>query len=136
MNNYLQKGFYAKRVSCNFRYNRSFFKNEIDHDDITISNLEKEIIYCKNDIDYINSFIEHIKERVIKKCKTLSSVKIMLATFDKNNIIHKLMVVITNMMWNLFKIKDKVNLYKSIIVLIEYEDQPVFMGNLNFTGLD
>jgi hypothetical protein len=136
MNNYLQKGFYAKRVSCNFRYNRSFFKYEIDQGDITISNLEKEIIYCKNDVDYINSFIEHIKEKVIKKCKNLSSVKIMLATFDKNNIIHKLMVVITNMMWNLLKIKDKVNLYKSIIVFIEYEDQPVFIGDLNFTGLD
>jgi hypothetical protein len=60
----------------------------------------------------------------------------MLATFDKNNLIHKLMVVITNMVWNLLKIKEKINLYKSIIVIIEYEGQYVFMGNLNFTGLD
>jgi hypothetical protein len=84
----------------------------------------------------MRSFIDHIKEKVIKKCKNLSSVKIMLATFDKNNLIHKLMVVITNMVWNLLKIKEKINLYKSIIVIIEYEGQYVFMGNLNFTGLD
>ena len=135
MNNYLQKGFYAQRASCNFRYNQSFFKNEINENDIQLYNLEKEIIYCKNDVDYIRCFIEHIKERVIKKCKTLSSVKIILATFDKNNIIHKLVFLITNMMRGLLKIKANVNLYKSIIVFIEYEDQPVFIGDLNFTGL-
>jgi hypothetical protein len=60
----------------------------------------------------------------------------MLATFDKNNIIHKIMIVITNMMRNLLKMKEKINFYKSIIVIIEYEDQIVFMGDLNFTGLD
>jgi uncharacterized coiled-coil DUF342 family protein len=136
MNNYLQKGFYAQKVSCNFKYNKSFFKNEINEYDIILDSLEKEIFYCKNDIDYMRSFIDHIKEKVIKKCKNLSSVKIMLATFDKNNLIHKLMVVITNMVWNLLKIKEKINLYKSIIVIIEYEGQYVFMGNLNFTGLD
>ena len=136
MNNYLQKGFYAQRASCNFRYNRSFFKNEINEDDIKLDNLEKEIFYCKNDVEYMRNFIEHIKESVIKKCKNLSSVNIMLATFDKNNIIHKIMIVITNMMRNLLKMKEKINFYKSIIVIIEYEDQIVFMGNINFTGLD
>ena len=60
----------------------------------------------------------------------------MLATFDKNNLIHKIIIVIANMMKNLLKIQDKVNIYKSIIVVIEYEDQIVFMGDLNFTGLD
>jgi hypothetical protein len=153
MDNYLQKGFYAKRATCNFRYNLSFFKDEINEDDITplrsaqsnvafslknphtmgglnekrckIDNLEKEIIYCKNDVDYIQKFIEYIKERVIKKCKNLSSVNIILTTFNKNNIIHKLMVVITNMVWNLLKIKEKIDLYKSIIVVVEYEGQMV-----------
>jgi hypothetical protein len=40
------------------------------------------------------------------------------------------------MMKNLLKIKEKVNIYKSIFVVIEYEGQTVFMGGLNFTGLD
>ena len=132
MNNYLQKGFYAKRVSCNFQYNMSFFKNDINEDDIKLDNLEKEIIYCKNDVDYIKGFIEHIKERVIKKCKNLSSVKIMLATFDKNNILHKIIIAIATMMKNFLQIKEKVNYYKSIMVIIEYEGQEVFMGGLNF----
>ena len=99
-------------------------------------NLEKEIIYCKNDIDYIKCFIENIKEKVIRKCKNLNSVKIILAVFDKNNIFHKIMVVITTMIFDILKIKEKINLYKSIIVIIEYEGQSVFIGNLNFTGLD
>ena len=71
MNNYLQTGFCAKRVSCNVRYNWSFFKNEINEEDIKLHNLEKEIIYCKNDVDYIKKFIEHIKDNVIKNCKNL-----------------------------------------------------------------
>jgi len=136
MNNYLQKGFHAKTVSCNFRYNKSFFKNEINEGDVKLYNIGTDVIYCKNDVDYIRCFIDDIKERVIKKCKNLSSVKIILTTFDKNNTIHKLMVVITNMLWNLLKIKEKINLYKSIIVFIEYEGQMVFIGNLNFTGLN
>jgi hypothetical protein len=136
MNHYLQKGFYAKRVNCNFKYKQSFFQNEINEGDIQLYNLEKEIIYCKNDIDYIKCFIENIKEKVIKKCKNLNSVKIILAVFDKNNIFHKIMVVITTMIWNILKIKDKINLYKSIIVIIEYEGHPIFIGDLNFTGLD
>jgi len=136
MDNYLQKGFYAKRASCKFQYNPSFFYNEINEYDIKLYNVEQEFIYCKNDVDYIRCFIENIKENVIKKCKNLNSVKIILTTFDKNNMIHKLMVVIRNIMCNLLKIKEKINLYKSIIVEIEYEDQIVFFGNLNFTGID
>ena len=136
MDNYLQKGFYAKTASCDVRYNMSFFKNEINETDIKVDNLKKEIIYCKNDIEYINRFIEHIKETVIKKCKNLNSVKIMLATFDKNNLIHKIIIVIANIIKNLLKIKEKVNIYKSIFVVIEYECQTVFMGELNFAELD
>ena len=139
-NNYLQKGFYAKTISCNVRYNVmynvSFFKNEINEDDVRVDNIKKEIIFCKNDVDYIKRFIDHIKERVIKKCKNLNSVKITLATFDKNNLIHKLIVVIANMMKKILKIKEEENIYKSIFVVIEYEGQTVFMGGLNFTGLD
>jgi hypothetical protein len=128
MDNYLQKGFYATRARCNVRYNRSFFPNE---NDIELYDLEKEMIYCKNEVDYIRSFIESIKEKVIKKCKNLNSVNIMLATFDKNNLFHKMIVVITNMMTQLLQIKRK-NIYKSIFVVIEYENIPVFMGELNF----
>ena len=136
MNNYLQKGFYAQKASCDVCYNMSFLQNEINETDIKVDNLKKEIIYCKNDIEYINRFIEHIKDTVIKKCKNLNSVKIMLATFDKNNLIHKIIIVIANMMKNLLKIKEKVNIYKSIFVVIEYECQTVFMGELNLAELD
>ncbi len=136
MDEYLHKGFYARRISCNFQYNLNFFKNEINEDDIRVDNLEQEKLYFKNDVDYINGFIEHIKERVIKKCKNLNSVKIMLATFDKNNLIHKIMVAVANVMKKMLKIREKVDMYKSIFVVIEYEGERVFMGELNFTRID
>lgn len=135
MDNYLQEGFYANVVSCNFRYNMSLFKNVFNEHDIKLDNIEKELIYCKNEVDYIKGFIDLIKERVIKKCKNLSSVKIMLATFDKNNLMHTFIIVIANMMKKLLQIKEKVNIYESIIVIIEYEGQTAFIGELNFTGL-
>jgi hypothetical protein len=135
MNNYLQEGFYANTLSCNFRYNISVFKNVFNEHDIKVDNIEKEIIYCRNEVDYIKGFIDHIKERVIKKCKNLSSVKIMLATFDKNNMMHKIMIFISDMMKKLLQIKEKVNIYESIIIIIEYEEQTAFIGELNFTGL-
>jgi hypothetical protein len=135
MDTYLQKGFYANQLSGNFRYNMSFFKNVLNEHDIKLDNIEKEIIYCKNEVDYIKGFIDHIKERVIKKCKNLSSVKIMLATFDKNNIMHKFMIAISDMVTKLLQMKEKPNIYESIIVIIEYEGQTAFIGELNFTGL-
>jgi hypothetical protein len=113
----------------------SVFKNVFNEHDIKLDNIEKEIIYCRNEVDYIKGFIDHIKERVIKKCKNLSSVKIMLATFDKNNMMHKIMIFISDMMTKLLQIKKKVNIYESIIVIIEYEGQTAFIGELNFTGL-
>ena len=111
----------------------SFFNT---NERIKLENIKKEIIYCKNEVDYINGFIDHIKENVIKKCKNLNSVKNMLATIDKNNLIHKIIIVISNMIKNLLQIKEKVNEYKSIFVLIEYVGQIVFTGILSFTGLD
>ena len=132
MDNYLQEGFYANTVSCNFRYNMSVFKNVFNEHDIKLYNIEKEIIYCKNEVDYIRRFIDFIKERVIKKCKNLSSVKIMLATFDKNNMMHKFMIFISDMVTKLLQMKElqmkeKVNIYESIIVIIEYEGQTAFI---------
>jgi len=136
MNHNSQKGFYAKRGNCNIRYHPSLFKSEIDARDVKLYNFHQETIYCKNVVDYMRSFIEFMKDRVIKHCKHLGSVNIFLATFDKNNVFHKLMVVVSNIVSNLLKIKEKINLYQSIIVLIEYEGHPIFMGHLNFTGLE
>ena len=135
MDNYLQKGFYANNVSCNFRYNMSLCKNVFNEHDIKLDNIKKEIYYCKNDVDYIKGFIEYIKEKVIKKCQNLNSVKIMLTTFDKNNLMHKFIIVIANMITKLLQIKEKINIYESIIVIINYEGKTAFIGELNFTGL-
>uniref|UniRef100_A0A6C0BEB8 Uncharacterized protein n=1 Tax=viral metagenome TaxID=1070528 RepID=A0A6C0BEB8_9ZZZZ len=135
MDDFTEKGFKIQTTSCNFNYNKSFFKNDIDKSDIRLNNIQKEILYCKSDVDYIRAFIDYIKETVIKKCQKLKSVKIILSTFDKNNLIHKIIIVVTNMVKDLLKIKEKINHYKSIFVVVEYEDKAIFVGDLNFTGL-
>ena len=135
MNNSVETGFYAQRASCNVRYSRSFFQTELDKNNFQLTNLEKEVFYCKTDVDFIKRFIEHIKENVIRKCKNLDLVNIMLTTFDKNNLMHKMIIVISDLIHNLLQIKKRVNIYKSVFVLIENEGQTVFTGCLDFTGV-
>jgi hypothetical protein len=66
----------------------------------------------------------------------VNSVKVMLATFDKNNLMHRIIIVVTNMLQNVLKINEKVNMYKSVFVVIEYEGRVVFTGCVNFSGID
>jgi hypothetical protein len=40
------------------------------------------------------------------------------------------------MLQNVLKINEKVNMYKSVFVVIEYEGRVVFTGCVNFSGID
>jgi hypothetical protein len=81
-------------------------------------------------------FIEILKDRVIRILPNLNEVKIMIGVFDKNNILHRLIVGAYYVICNILKrdVKRK-NFYKSIITIIEYEGNVVFMGDINFDGI-
>ena len=52
---------------------------------------------------------------------------------QRNNLLHRLIISVTEM---IKQIKSRnINYYKSVFVIIKYEDKNVFMGDLNFEGL-
>lgn len=123
-----------ENLHCKVNYKwKTFLKD--DFEIIDLKDIERERRYCYGEEQYIKSFIEVMKDKVIKKLPKLNKVKIMLGVFDKNNIMHRLIVSTFQMLCKILKIEKKINLYKSIIVIIEYEGQHVFTGNLNFDRL-
>jgi hypothetical protein len=128
----LTVGFNAICVDCKVYYKKGLFDHEVER----LVDLKKEIRYYKNTDSYIKCFIEHIKTNVIKKLPNLTLVEINLGCFDRNNILHRFMITITEMIQNLLKIKEKINHYKSVFVIVTYENKIEFVGNLNFAGLD
>jgi hypothetical protein len=129
MNEY---GFYGRQVSCRVYYKSIFFDYEVSK----LDDIKEELEYYKNTDAYIKGFIDYIKHNVIKKFKNLNSVKIELGIFDKDNILHRLIIKVANMIKDILKYKEKIDFYKSVIVCVKYENEIVFMGNINFTGLN
>lgn len=103
--------------------------------------IKLEDVICENDFcygsdEYIKRFIESIKDKVIKYLPNLNNVQIILGIFDKDNLIHQIMVTIITMMSKILKKEiSKINHYKSIIVVIKYEGKDVFIGSINFDGI-
>jgi hypothetical protein len=132
MNELSPNGFYGRHVSCSVYYKSGF----LDYEVAKLDNIQQELEYYKNTDAYIKGFIDYIKQNVIKKVKNLNSVKIELAIFDKDVILHRLIITVANMIKDILKCKEKIDFYKSVIVRVQYENETVFMGNINFTGLN
>jgi hypothetical protein len=117
----------------NWKY-KSFLKD--DFEIIKVSDIEREIKYCDSSTQYIIRFIDMLKDRVIRILHNLNEVKIMIGVFDKNNILHRLMVGAYNLICNILKrdVKNK-NFYKTIFTIIEYEGRVVFIGNISFDDI-
>lgn len=118
----MNKDFYAESILTKVNYKTNKF-------DI----VKREKTYCKNDIDYIKHFIEFLKDNVIKYLPNINLVNIELGILDRNNTLHCFIIKITNMITKLLNIKLDIN--KSIIVIVKYNNEIVFNGSVNFTGL-
>ena len=107
----------------------------LEHDLMKVEDLHNEICYCKNTVEYIKRFVEFIKENVVRKYKYLYGITFTVETFDKNNILHRLIVNVVDLLKELLRIKHEINLYESVVVNVYYGNKHVFMGQINFTGL-
>jgi hypothetical protein len=92
----------------NWQY-KSFLKD--DFEIIKVSDIEREINYCYDSTQYIMRFIEMLKDRVIKLLRNLNQVKIMIGIFDKNNILHRLMVGAYYVICNILKTDVKAQIF-------------------------
>ena len=120
------------KVKCKFNsYN---MRDDVKIDELT--NIVREKSYCYGSDQYIKRFIEQLKEQVIKKLPVLNSVQIKIGIIDKYNIWHRFIIATTEMLFHILKINKKYNYYKSIFVIIFYEDKIVFTGSINFEGIE
>lgn len=123
--------FAAHSVDCKVYYKPGLFDHEVER----LDNVHHKIIHFKNVDHYIKCFIDNIKHNVIKRFPNLSSIQIHLSVLDERNVIHRLIVNVTNMLHHILKIKERLCFKKSIFVIITYEDDIVFTGNISFKGL-
>lgn len=108
-----------------------------DFEIIKVTDIVEEINYCYGPTQYIMSFIDMLKHRIIRLLPKLNKVKITIGTFDENNILHRLMVGTYYVICNILRrdIKRK-NLYKTIFTIIEYEGDIVFMSDISFDNIN
>ena len=99
---------------------------------VDVKNIKRETYWCKNDEQYIKHTIEKLKDNVIRKYPDLSKIKVLLNILDKNNILHKLIVCSINMLRTKLNILNKPNLYKTIFIIVLYDNQTVFLGSIEF----
>ena len=104
-------------------------------DSVKIMNPYKEFGYCYGEKGYIQQFIENIKTNVIKGLPDLSKVRFKLGIFDKNNILHQLIVKTYYMLANVLKVIQKIDVYNTIFVIVLYEGNIVFTGSLSFNKI-
>lgn len=122
------------KVSWNHKI---FANNDFDASSIKVSNIDNYINYCYGSDQYIMAFIEMLKERIIRYLPELNKVKIILGVFNKNKLLHRLVIGTYELICDILGRKFiKKNFYKSIITIIEYNSKVIFIGNINFNGID
>ena len=111
------------------------FINKYDYQVSDVNIIKYQICKFSNTNKYINTEINYIKDNIIKNCKNLKLVKIYINIYDKNNIIHRFILSVSNIISDLLKIKENINVYKSIFIFIMYENKILFCGNLDFAHI-
>jgi predicted transcriptional regulator len=128
---------YYENLSCkaHWRY-KTIFDYDFEITDFEIIKLEdvmRENDYCYGIEQYINKFIDDMKERIIRYLPELNKVNIIFGTLDKNNLFYQLAISVREKMIEILNLKvKKIDYYKSIFVIIKYDGKIVFTGDLNF----
>ena len=124
--------FIGEHVSSKVYYTLDWFDYKIQK----ITDIHVDRFYFKNSNHYILSFIDHIKDTIIKNCKDLNNLSIELLTFDSDNIVHRLIVSVAKFIKDFLKQKRPLHFNKSVFVLVLYDHKVLFTGLIDFTGLD
>jgi len=132
MNKSISGGFEVLTTKGKVYFNKGF----LDYDVVKLVDTQKQVRYVSSDVNYIKLFIDDLKNMVIRKLPCLNLVNIQLSVLDKNKILDRFIITVSNMLQDLLKCKKKIDFNKTIVVCVEYDNQIVFLGGLNFTGLN
>ena len=122
-----------RRIKYKIKYHKNVYENIYSID--KISSIDHVDDYCYGSDQYIKKYIEFLKDNIIRSLPKLNKMKMYLSVIDKDNILHRLLVDSFNMVCKILKMNCNNNLYKTIVVVIYYENQNIFMGGINFDGI-
>ena len=122
-----------RRIKYKIKYHKSVYENIYSIDNI--SSIEHVDDYCYGSDQYIKKYIEFLKDNIIRSLPKLNKMKMYLSVIDKDNILHRLLVDSFNMVCKILKMNCNNNLYKTIVVVIYYENKNIFVGGINFDGI-
>ncbi len=118
-----------------YKYKVKYRENgylENDYHIDKIFDIEKKIKFFKSDNEYIRYVIENMKDTVMRRYSELPKLKIKLAVFDKNNIVHRFIVNCIMKLTDILKIVRKPKLYKTIFLFVFYEGNIVYSHSAEF----
>jgi hypothetical protein len=107
--------YYIKEINGDVFYKKGYFDYEISKININNNN----IIYFKNYDNYINYIINYIKDNIIKKYENLNLINIELNIFDNNNIVHRLIFRISNLIREFLHYKDRICIDNIVFIIIK-----------------
>ena len=88
---------------------------EDDFEIIKLEDVWREENYCYWVDQYIKQFIEVMKERIIRYLPELKKVHVILATLDRNNLLHRLIFSVSEMMVKMLNLNQE-----KLIIINQY----------------
>lgn len=96
-----------------------------------MKNFQKQIINCKTVNQFLNMVINYIKDEIIRQYPCFEKFKIEISSVNYENIYHRIMVSINEIMALKLNIHE-INYNKSLVIIIWYETELVFITSVNF----
>ena len=119
-------------VDCKVFYEKDFFNN---YNLKKITDLHHNINKCNNIKQYLNVFLDNIKDNIMRRFFNLNEVTINYCILDNQNIRHIFLITVFDIIKKNINDKTYIDITKSIIIEIKYQDKIYFEGCINFTYL-
>ena len=90
-----------------------------------VHNLKHKRMFFKTEKAYLYYYINYLKENILMKLPELRKAKIYIKLFDKNNLIHQLIVSVNEFIQNALKLTYS---DKNIFIYVQYGNEIKFIG--------
>lgn len=124
-------GFYIREINCKVYASPGFW----DYSVAKIENPIQKRHYFRTADEYFKHIIAKIKEDILRNVPDLRYVNIQLHAFNSNNIMHKVILTVADIVHNLLHIREHINLSRLACIIITYNDIPIFIEGASLQGL-
>lgn len=131
MTTYSTRGFYIIELGCNVHATPGSYDYYVNK----IKNPIMKQYYFKTSDEYFKYIIDKLKDGILRTIPDLQFVNIQIHAFDKNNMLHRLIITVKNILHGLFTLREQIHLRKMAYIVIKYKNIPIFLGGTCFDGI-